>query len=282
LLQPLFLHISEMNYKQVVIPTADIAVQEILIALLTEIGYEGFEEQQDQLLAFIPETDFDQQALADTLSGFALTFSVSAIEKTNWNKEWEQNFQPVIVDNFCTIRADFHILQVATEHEIVINPKMSFGTGHHATTQLMIRMMRTLDVKDRTVFDFGTGTGILAVLADRLGAGVVYAIDNEEWAFENANENAALNGALNVSVHLGSIEDVAIPPSDIILANINRHILLQYMGALYQKLNRQGVIIMSGLLISDREVIVTAASEAGFILAQQMEHNGWIALRFSK
>jgi len=268
-----------MDYIQLSISIRDTSLQELLIALLSDIGFEGFEEREEQLLAFIPQQDFDESAVLQILMQFELPFTTNGIKKTNWNQEWERNFQPVTVDDFCTVRADFHELELATEHEIVIMPKMSFGTGHHATTQLMIRMMRKLDFRDKKVFDFGTGTGILAILASRLGANRVFALDNESWAYENAIENAKKNGVDEaVDVLLGSLENMKLEEFDIILANINRHILLQHMFGMYQKLKLGGTLIMSGLLNMDEERIISATENVGFRIVDKLEENSWIAL----
>lgn len=272
-----------MSYIQITIFTSDVSLRDVLIALLSDTGFEGFEELEGQLLAFIPQKDFNEQSLRELLKQFELRFNTDHIEKANWNKEWEQNFQPVTVGDFCTVRADFHKIESATEHEIVIMPKMSFGTGHHATTQLMIRMMRKIDFNKKKVFDFGTGTGILAILASKLGAKKVVALDNEDWAYENAIENTEKNLTSNiVEVLLGSLESMEQTDFDVILANINRHILLQYMDELYNKVKSGGTAILSGLLNTDEEIIGMAATEAGFQVVEQLEENKWIALRLMK
>ena len=151
-------------YQQVTIHSHSSEIIEILIALLADKGYEGFQEEENILNAFIAKQDFNAEELQTILDTFQLTATINIIEKTNWNKEWEQNFSPVIVSDFCTVRADFHELEIQTPYEIIITPKMSFGTGHHATTQLMMQMMRRINFKGKTVLDFGTGTGILAML----------------------------------------------------------------------------------------------------------------------
>jgi ribosomal protein L11 methyltransferase len=271
-----------MNYKQVSIKAADLSVQEILIALLSDQGYEGFEQKDDALMAFIPALDYDGGALNETLSAFDLDADIVDIEKRNWNEEWEQNFQPVIVADFCTVRADFHQIEVLTPHEIVITPKMSFGTGHHATTQLMITAMRDIGFDQKRVLDFGTGTGILAILASMLGAKGVVAVDNDEWSCENADENVKRNETEGIGIVQGSLEAAGTMPFDVILANINRHILLQYMTEMFQLLKGGGTIAMSGLLREDREIVTDAAVEAGFSFSGWNEMNNWIVLIFAR
>lgn len=270
-----------MNYKQITVKTNDAPQREILIALLASMGFDGFEEKENELLAFIAEDNFDTVVVENCLASFSVTFSAETIEKTNWNKSWEQNFQPVVVDGFCTVRADFHNMSVHTPHEIIITPKMSFGTGHHATTQLMMRMMQHISFEEKTVFDFGTGTGILAILAAQLRAKNIIAIDNDEWSFENAVENASRNNA-DIDVRLSTLEDVPESHFDIILANINRHILLQYMTTLYEKAALNGIVLMSGLLQEDKEIVVASAERTGFLFEKMEQEQNWIALQFSK
>ncbi|RYZ55979.1 MAG: 50S ribosomal protein L11 methyltransferase [Sphingobacteriales bacterium] len=270
-----------MIYKEATISGVDDPTLEIIMAMLAEREYEGFNEEAGQLKAFIPETDYSEDVLRDIAGMFNATYSVKDIPKTNWNKEWESNFDPVVVEGVCTIRAHFHDITVSTPYEIIITPKMSFGTGHHATTQLMMTAMQHLPVQGARLFDFGTGTGILAILAVMMGAGQVQAIDNDEWSVINATENAERNG-VSVELQQGSLEDVTDSGFDIILANINRHILLQYMKALYDKLAPGGQVLMSGLLLEDETVITNAAKDAGFLKLQQENLNGWISLLFCK
>lgn len=270
-----------MRYIQVAIKTNDAALKEILVALLTEMNFEGFEEQEDLLNAYIPEDDYRKDDCNAILEQYGLQATISELEKTNWNKEWETHFEPVVVDDFCAIRADFHAPNMQALYEITITPKMSFGTGHHATTQLMIRMMRNMELADKSVLDFGTGTGVLAILASMMGAKNVCALDNDQWSYENALENAVKNNA-DINVVAGSLEDVEQTTFDIILANINRHILLRYMNELYNKVNSGGQLLMSGLLADDRSVIIAAASEAGFSIAEEEALNGWIYILVNK
>ncbi len=270
-----------MQYIQVTIGIEKQELKDIIIALLENISYEGFEEQENSIIAFVPGSDYDEAQLKSLLENFDLSFTTKTIEPQNWNAQWEANFQPVIVENFCTIRAGFHRIQVDTPYEIVITPKMSFGTGHHATTQLMMMQMSKQDLKGKAVLDFGTGTGILAILAEKLGAKAVLAIDNDEWSYENTRENIAGNNCLNIEVVQGSLE-VADKQYDTILANINRHILLHYMNDMYSKLAEKGTILMSGLLKEDRGIVVEAALSSGFKLSGEDEHNNWIVLIFNK
>ena len=270
-----------MEYKQISIRVSAQEQKDILVALLENIGYEGFEEHEEEVLAYIPDGDYNEDELKALLEPFGLSFSLKDIEPQNWNTQWESNFEPVVVEGICTIRASFHDIEVDTPYEIVITPKMSFGTGHHATTQLMVEQMSKMDFKGGKVLDFGTGTGILAILAEKLGAGPILAIDNDEWSYENSLENISVNNCRNIKVLQGSLE-LAENENDVILANINRHILLDYMSEMYIKLKDEGYILMSGLLKEDEIIITEAATAAGLKRINTSELNNWIALLFKK
>ncbi len=254
--------------------------QDILVARLAETGYEGFEQNDTTLLAYINEADFKEEVLTE-IAG-ELPYNIEIVPKQNWNQLWESNFEPVVIEDFCTVRADFHTIPVTTPYEIVITPKMSFGTGHHATTQLMMLMMRDIEFNGKQVLDFGTGTGVLAILAEKLGAYYVLAIDNDEWSIENTNENLERNHCTKVTALLENDGHIPVLIQDVILANINRHILLQYMGELYSNTKKGGKVLMSGLLTTDREIITSAALAAGFNFTAYRELNNWIAMSFAK
>lgn len=273
---------SLMQYIKVTFAITSQDMSDMLMAMLADAGYNGFEESEDKLLAYIESPKFLTTELDAIAQQQGLRYETEIIPEQNWNALWESNFEPVIVDGFCTIRAHFHDITVTTPYDIVITPKMSFGTGHHATTQLMMMGMHHLDLKGRSVFDFGTGTGVLAILAEMLGAADVVAIDNEEWAVENAQENVTRNNCTHIIVLAGSLEDAPAGKSDIILANINRHILLQYMKPLYEKLEENGMILMSGLLVGDKDIILDAATTVGFSFINMSEQANWIALLFEK
>ena len=271
-----------MQYIKVIFKNSAGEVADMLIALLSDAGFNGFEETENDLFAYIGETEFSPGILETIAGGLGVSYETEIIAPQNWNALWESNFQPVIVAGVCTIRAHFHDIEVSTPYEIVITPKMSFGTGHHATTQQMILQMKDMELSGRSVLDFGTGTGVLAILAEKLGAAKVLAIDNDIWSIENAAENIIRNSCKNISVQQGSLEDIAPGKFDVILANINRHILLQYMTDLYSRLNSGGTILMSGLLMEDKDIICTAASGVGFLFKHMTEQNNWISLLFQK
>lgn len=270
-----------MQYAKVTFLIDEGGAREVLMARLSGIGYEGFEETPEALITYIPETEYNNGDLEQVIDGGDIKYSIESIPQQNWNSQWEEHFQPVVVPGFCTIRADFHNLNIDTPHEIIITPKMSFGTGHHATTQLMMTQMRELNFKGKSVLDFGTGTGILAILARQLGAAGVLAIDNDEWSYQNALENVARNNCASIEVRQSSLDGIA-GSFDFILANINRHILLQYMPAFPALLRSGGAILMSGLLVADRDVILPAVINEGLKPANEQELNGWIALLFTK
>jgi ribosomal protein L11 methyltransferase len=299
-----------MHHLQVTISTADPDLQEILIALLPALGYEGFEQQDDALQAFVPEEQFDAGALDQLLretpglfpeagipqagtrqpeagqpstgqpSG-PLLYSTVRLEERNWNEEWEKNFQPVQVEGFCAIRAHFHAPIPGVIHELVITPKMSFGTGHHATTYMMLQAMKDLDFQGRRVLDFGTGTGVLAILAERLGAAEVLAIDNDDWSIENASENVAANHCTRITVRKAD----SIPagePFDIILANINKHVIESQLAVMGQQLVPGGVILLSGLLVDDIKDIECEALRNNLSLSLRKTKDSWICLQSEK
>lgn len=272
---------NTLNYFQIAILIPQNENRELLIAALSEVGVEGFEEEETSLKAFVSEADYQADAVAAILQEFGLTSTLETIAPTNWNAQWEADFEPVIINDFCTIRAHFHSLPITTQHEVIITPKMSFGTGHHATTHLMVAQMQDIDFKDKTVFDFGTGTGVLAILAEILGAKRIVAIDNDEWSFENTLENIGLNHCHNISVSMDSIESIA-ESFDIILANINRHILLAYMPQMLAMLQKGGTLLMSGLLTEDETMVCEAALAAGFELQGVYTRHNWISIKCGK
>ncbi len=256
------------------------AQSELLVALLAETGFEGFEESETELRAFISSASFDEAAVKEIAANAGVTYELSTIEETNWNAVWESNFSPVIVDDFLAIRADFHEPVREAVHEIIITPKMSFGTGHHATTYMMVQQMRAIDFTGKTIFDFGTGTGVLAILAEMLGAENVVAIDNDDWSIENATENCQRNNCTRIELQKA---DTAAQQKkfDIILANINKNVILDNIPALAEGLAGDGVLLLSGLLEEDKEDILRALHPYGVKLQNEASRNNWICLSFS-
>jgi ribosomal protein L11 methyltransferase len=253
----------------------------MLIASLSEAGYEGFEENDNELKAFIASDNFNKETTDHIARQLNVNFSLSTIKETNWNEVWESNFKPVIVEDFVAIRADFHEPVPGVEHEIVITPKMSFGTGHHATTYMMIRQMKDINFNNKTVFDFGTGTGILAILAEKLGAAHVLAIDNDDWSIANSRENILQNNAARIEIKKG--DTAAVGSSfDIILANINKNVIMDNFQVLAKQLSEGGVLIISGLLTDDERDIIAMGQKVGLRLLHRLERHNWLSLNMSQ
>jgi len=251
----------------------------IMVAQLSEIGFEGFEEQNDLLVAGGSKTNLDETAADALLHSAGIQFSKKEILNQNWNAIWESSFDPVFVNGFAAVRAAFHEPVENVKHEIVITPKMSFGTGHHATTWLMIANMEHLDFANKQVIDFGTGTGVLAILAEKLGAKKVVGIDNDPWCIENATENLEVNRVNHCSLLLAN--NIATQKNaDILLANINRHILLENMSEMKGVLNPGGIWLLSGLLDEDEAIMRQKANEYGMVWKETIKRNGWISLIF--
>lgn len=248
--------------------------QEELIALFDDYSATGFEQTDEKLIAYFVEDGFIQEEVLKMVEGY--NYTISEIEETNWNAEWERNFHPVIVGNFCAVRAHFHEPIPNVKHEIIITPKMSFGTGHHATTYMMMEQMRELDFTKKSVFDFGTGTGILAILAEKLRAASVTAIDIDEWSIENAKENIERNNCGKVNVHLSTT--IPLQQFDIVLANLNRNVILEYRTQLKNALKPGGELLLSGLLVSDEKDILDACLESNLSLHRREERSGWLSL----
>ena len=267
-----------MSYTKVEFVNITGETGEILIARLSEIDYEGFEENEEKLTAYISSSLFNENTLKQLAENYGVEYIVSELQPTNWNKLWESNFQPVTVDDFCTVRADFHDPSPGTKHEIVITPKMSFGTGHHATTYMMMQQMEHIDINNKRVLDFGTGTGVLAILAAKLGASEVVAIDNDDWSIENANENFIRN---NTGVELRKAETASAGGTyDIILANITRNVIIDNFSAFRSGLVSGGTLLLSGLLKEDEAEIIAQAGIYGFNFDNKLQRENWICIKF--
>jgi ribosomal protein L11 methyltransferase len=260
--------------------------KEIIIALLTGMKYEGFEEEDDLLSAFILSANYDENKLKTFCRNRKLSFSVSKLENKNWNVYWETNFQPVIINHsindrpWVAIRAAFHESIKDIKHELIITPKMSFGTGHHATTTMVIQMMSGLDFSGKTVLDFGTGTGILAILSEKLGASTIIAIDNDDQSIKNAGENFDSNNCSKIQLLEASTANVDIK-FDIILANIVKGVILDNLTAFAKEMVEDGVILLSGLLADDEEEILEKAARNNLILDKKVEEKNWICLQMT-
>lgn len=268
------------HYMQVEFRNLKSEQQEIIIALLNELGYEGFEEHEDHIKAYIVANDFDEEELNQLASTQNVSFSISKMDNRNWNQEWESGFKPVIIDDFVAVRADFHTPIPQVKHEIIITPKMSFGTGHHATTSMMIRTMGEIDFIGKNVLDFGTGTGILAILAGKLGAKRVVAIDNDDWSIANAAENLLNNHCHGIELLKGSTAERE-EKSDIILANIIRAVIMENFHFFHKQLNYNGILLLSGLLEEDEQIIQKEAAKYGFVLHKKRIERQWLCLKLA-
>jgi ribosomal protein L11 methyltransferase len=265
------------NYIELHISNLPPAEQEILIAKLADTGFEGFEQGPDFLKAFISEDHFDDTALKSNPDINSYEMRIERIAQRNWNEEWEKSFEPVLIEKFCAIRAAFHPRVEGVEHEIIITPKMSFGTGHHATTFQVIQLMQQIRFAGKTVLDFGTGTGVLAILAEKLEAATILAIDNDDWSIDNARENIQMNNGKRI-VLAKADKLPALQSFDVILANINKHVILQNLSDLAKHLRPGGVLILSGLLKSDLQDITKAALKEQLDIRKHLEKSDWIAL----
>jgi ribosomal protein L11 methyltransferase len=266
-----------MNYIQVQIIDINVEQSELLIALLANAGFESFEETDTTLKAFIKENEFDQTVLDEVINPLNLTYTSSIIEQQNWNAQWESSFEPILVNDFVGIRAYFHQPIKDVKHEIIITPKMSFGTGHHATTFMMIEQMEAIDFTNKTVVDFGTGTAVLAILAEKMGAIDIDAIDYDEWSIENSIENAAANNCSKIN--LIKSETIATDKAyDIILANINLNVILTNLTAIKLVSKKDTLILLSGFIKADEAEMVKALTENGIQPLKIIQKGEWICM----
>ena len=272
---------TESKYIEVVIILQGLQENQsdLYIAELSAMGYDGFLEESDSLKAYIAADDFDELALKQLAEFHGFSFSLSTIEKQNWNILWESNFSPMQVEDFVGVRAGFHPPFEGVAYELLITPKMSFGTGHHGTTYSVMKLMQSINFLGKRVFDFGTGTGILAILAEKLGAAEIMAIDNDPWCIENTQENIQVNKCKSILVALAD-QLKTDTQYDIVIANINRHILEQNAAALKAITHKGGTLLISGLLCSDEVDMVKLFNEKGFHYQKTAQKDGWVAIQF--
>jgi ribosomal protein L11 methyltransferase len=276
-----------MNYYELLFTTitTEDYQQDLLIAALGEIGFDTFEEVDLGFKAYIPVDDFNQEVLDNQLDGyremFTFSYDITLIPQKNWNEVWESNFEPIEVSGQVFVRATFHAPKPEFKHEIVIDPKMAFGTGHHQTTAMMMQLMLENDFKDKNVLDMGCGTGILAILASKLGAAELTAIDYDIVCYESTIENSALNGIDNIKALCGSKEVIPEVQFDTILANINRNILLDQMERYARVLKPGGEIYFSGFYESpDLDIITEEARRYGLKYIIHKKDKDWVAAKF--
>lgn len=257
---------------------------EILMAELIEVGFDSFTEEHDGILAYIQKDLFTESSLQNvsllTHPEVEISYTYSEMPNINWNEEWEKNFDPINVENQVSIRAEFHENQ-NLPHEIIIQPKMSFGTGHHATTYLMIQQMLDMDFNGKTVLDMGCGTSVLAIFAKQKGAGKTVAIDIDEWSVENSRENAARNN-VELEISQGTADNLGGENFDIILANINRNILISDIPTYVSVLNDGGSLLLSGLCFFDVADIMEVCTQQNLNLKRQLQREEWVSLWLEK
>ena len=257
---------------------------EILIAELGEVGFESFTENENGVIAYIQKKDWKNDIL-ETIQlleseEVEIIYDIKEIEQVNWNSEWEKNFKPIQVDGLVSIRAPFHE-DPHLKYDIVIEPKMSFGTGHHETTHLMIQHLMDMDLTGKSVLDMGCGTGILAIFAEMKGAERLDAIDIDNWCYENSLENVERNNCHHIQVLEGDASLLKGKKYDVIIANINRNILLQDIGTYAKSMNDNGTLLLSGFYVEDIPLIVKESKKHKLKLEKQLKRNNWVGLKLN-
>ncbi|PXV67405.1 ribosomal protein L11 methyltransferase [Dysgonomonas alginatilytica] len=279
-----------MNYIEAVFlcnPHSEI-ITEVLSAELADIGFESFVDTETGSTAYIQESLYNKEAIDLVLENFPLeskiTYTVSLIEGRDWNEEWEKNyFKPLIIDDRCIIQSTFHNEPASYEYNIYIDPKMAFGTGHHQTTELMIREILNMDFTGKSVLDMGCGTAILGILASMRGADPILAIDIDEWAYDNAKENLDLNKVSNIDVQIGGADLLTGAQTfDVILANINRNILLNDIHVYASVLNPEGILFMSGFYTEDIPALTDECNKHGLTFVHSNNKDNWANVKFIK
>jgi len=259
-------------------------ISEILIAELGNVGFESFVETENGVTAYIQKTDWNAEILADIFvlnsDEFSIEYNLNEVPQTNWNAEWEKNFEPIQVDDLVSIRAPFHE-NPNLKYDIVIEPKMSFGTGHHETTHMMVQHLLQLDLENKKVLDMGCGTGILAIFAEMKGAKPLDAIDIDNWCYENSVENVTRNNCDNISVYEADATLLVDKKYDVIIANINRNILLMDMKVYTNCLQEGGILLLSGFYKQDIPVIDAEVIKYGLKLEKFIQRNNWVALKYN-
>ncbi len=291
-----------MKYIEVLfsLPRTESFVKDLLANDLASIGFESFSDTSDEtstsFSAFIPEKNYNKGNIEKTLENFdfaqGITYSATETEDKDWNEEWEKNcFQPLIISNndgtnALVVHASFHKNVPSAQHKILIDPKMAFGTGHHATTSLMVHYILDNDFKGKTVLDMGCGTAILSILAAQKGASKITAIDIDEWAYNNAIENAHLNNISNIEVLCGDAsllkEESFSKSNDIILANINRNILLNDLHSYIKTLKDNGLLFISGFYKADIPILVATCEKYGMEYVETRQEGDWSAVKLIK
>ena len=256
---------------------------EILIAELGYTGFESFVENEEGVIAYIQKEEWHKDILNDirvlNSEEFEITYEFNEIEQTNWNAEWEKNFNPIVVDDLCTVRAPFHD-KPNTKYDLIIEPKMSFGTGHHETTHMMIQHILKNDFEGKSVLDMGCGTGVLAILAEKVRATQLDAIDIDNWCYVNSLENVERNNCKKISVYEGDVTLLEDKTYDVIIANINRNILLKDIKTYAKCLNSNGMLFLSGFYKEDIPLIEAECNKQMLKMNEIIERGQWVSLKF--
>lgn len=258
--------------------------RDILLAEISDLPFESFEETSTGLKAYVPESKCDKKVIGERISGFSylLNHNITEIEGVNWNEEWEKEYQPIMVENQCLIRAPFHSNDPRFLFQVVIKPQMSFGTGHHDTTYLMVKHILNENLFNKAVLDMGCGTGILAILADQKGANPIWAIDNDDWAYKNTLSNCLLNGTEYVSVRFGDKSVIPDKVFQLVLANINKNILKKDMQSFADHMEKGSVLLLSGFFEVDIDDVKAAAESCGLRVSLSDTQNEWAMLKCVK
>ena len=258
---------------------------EILVAQLSNLGFEGFIEKSDGIEAYIMDKYYKESLLEEVQilrnTKFSIQFSFKKVEPINWNSKWESSYDPVIVNNKCIVKAPFH-QTFGYDYEIIIHPKMSFGTGHHETTNMMIQLILDTQLLNKSVLDVGCGTAILSILAEKRGAQSIHAVDIDEWSYENSLENIKLNKCKKINIFKGDIFLVKHKKFDVIMANINRNILLEQIPQYVSCLNDDGFLFLSGFFEDDISKFKLKITSLNLTLCSKISKNGWVAIKLKK
>jgi ribosomal protein L11 methyltransferase len=278
-----------MNYYELTIQLSDFdAWNDIIIAYLADLDFESFQEESPKIKAYVQETAYDGVKLQDLFHAIQLeqhvieSFEVKLIPQQNWNAQWESQFEPVFIGEAIRVVAPFHQLEPFGGIEIMIEPKMSFGTGHHQTTHLMCASMMEMDFHSKRVLDMGSGTGVLAILAEKRGATDIVAIDIEEWSAENCAENVLRNACTHIQSLHGGMEVIPSEKFDVVLANINKNVLTAQIATYSDRMKKGAYLLLSGFFVSDTDELKMVAARLNFHFVVQHELEGWAVLIFKK
>ncbi len=267
-------------------PHSEIA-SEITCANLGTLGFDSFTETQEGIKAYISKDNFKAEILESSFSNLqdlkvSVKYEIREIAEQNWNAKWESDFSPVVINEDCIIKAPFHNIEKKYKYEIMVEPKMSFGTGHHETTSLMMEHILSIDISKKNILDMGCGTGVLAILASKCKAEKITAIDNDQWAYDNSIENVNRNKCQNIDVLIGDAQLIKNKKYDIILANINRNILMNDIKKYSVCLPTNGLLFLSGFYQSDLDAIKKECNQNNLVFETELHKNNWVAARFSK